>query len=106
MNNNNNIMELPDEIVSLIYDFNRPKLGFEFKKNQIFKCAKCNIEITEVKTRPFYNEIRIRGYRCFDKEKCYFCTTIPLTNKYKDMRIDKSNFLGIEVTKEMLINFV
>ena len=90
-------MELPDEIVTLIYDFNRPKLGFEFKKKQIFK--------SDVKTRPFYNEIYIRGYMCYTDEKCGFSTTIPITNKYKDMRIDKSNFLGIEVTKEMLINF-
>ena len=103
---NNNIVELPDEIVSLIYDFNRPKLGFEFKKKQIFKCHGCNIEITDVKIRPFYNEISIRGYRCFTNEKCGFSTTIPITNKYKDMCIDKSNFIGIEVSKEMLINFV
>jgi uncharacterized protein (DUF2225 family) len=98
-------MELPDEIVTLIYDFNRPKLGFEFKKKQIFKCDGFNIEIADVKTRPFYNEIYIRGYMCYTDEKCGFSTTIPITNKYKDMRIDKSNFLGIEVTKEMLINF-
>jgi len=102
MHNNN--MELPDEIVSLIYDFNRPKLGFEFKKNQKFKCDGFYIEITDVKTRPFYNEICIRGYRCFAKEKCGFCTTIPITNKYKDMCIDKNNFIGFEVSKETLIN--
>tara|TARA_B100000768_G_scaffold151938_1_gene147368 strand:- start:296 stop:604 length:309 start_codon:yes stop_codon:yes gene_type:complete len=101
---NNNLPELPDEIVSLIYDFIRPKLGFEFKKKQIFKCDGFYVEITDVKRRPFYNEIYINGYRCFPEEKCGFATTIPITNKYKDMCIDKSNFIGFEISKEMLIN--
>ena len=95
--------ELPDEIVKMIYDYIRPKKGFEFKIGQIFKCDGCYIEINDVKTRPFYNEICIMGYRCFDKEKCGFSTTIPITNKYKDMFIDKTNFINIDINKTMLI---
>ena len=97
-----NIPYLPDELVSKIYDFNRPKLGFECKKGQFFGCDGFQVEINEVRRRPYYNEILIQGHRCFCDEKCGFATTIPLTSPYKDMYIDKHNWIGFEINKNML----
>jgi hypothetical protein len=97
-----NLPYLPDEIVSLIFDFIRPKLGFEFKNGQIFKCDGFDVEITSVKIRPYYNEILIAGDRCLPNERCGFQTNITLTNKYKDMCIDKTNWISFELNKNML----
>ena len=93
---------LPDEIVSLIYDFNRPKIGFEIKKGQIFNCGEFDVEISEVQIRRFYDVIAIQGYRCFPNEKVGFCTTIPIISKYKDMCIDKNNWISFQLNKNNL----
>ncbi len=131
-NKMNELPYLPDEIVKMIYDYIRPKKGFEFKVGQIFKCEYnlmelnnmkplfgwgnqtiqdyitiCNIEITDVKKRPYYNEIYISGkglgHKLADDEDGCFATTIKMTNTYEDMFIDKTNFLKIDINKNMLI---
>tara|TARA_Y100000389_G_C17135891_1_gene352508 strand:+ start:188 stop:508 length:321 start_codon:yes stop_codon:yes gene_type:complete len=102
----NELPYLPDEIVKMVYDYIRPKRGFEFKAGQIFKCKYNKIEITEVKKRPYYNEILIRGkrfgFKLADDEECGFATTIKMTNLYEDMFIDKNNFLEMDLNKTML----
>tara|TARA_B100000902_G_scaffold34884_1_gene41880 strand:- start:103 stop:495 length:393 start_codon:yes stop_codon:yes gene_type:complete len=128
----NELPYLPYEIVKMIYDYIRPKKGFEFKVGQIFKCeynireqhnmkplfgwgkqnirdyiSICNVEITEVRKRPYYNEIFISGkglgHKLAEDEEGYFATTIKMNNPYKDMIIDKTNFLKMEINKTMLI---
>ena len=99
---------LPDEIVTMIFDYIRPKKGFQFESGQTFKCNGFNVKITKVQRRPFYNELMIQGKRIFKEEECGFCTSIKLdefiNNIYKDMYYkDEDNFMGFALNKSMLI---
>ena len=98
---------LPDEIVTMIYDYIRPKKGFQFESGQTFKCNGFNVKITKVQKRIFYNEIMIQGKRIFKEEEYFFQTRIKLDefihNPYKDMYWGEDNFMGFALNKSMYV---